>query len=119
MKINRYKLKPNLTVDDLMKLSAREGGSWINKESKLFISKCFYYKDCEFSIDIAFKDNIYDWDDSNNIIILDEDCCQPYRPFYGENFGADIKNFPCLEFVIKTYNEFMDSIGIFDIVKEN
>ena len=75
MKINRYKLKPNITTSDLIALNAREGGIWINKESKLFLSKCFYYKpyEIEFSIGIAFKDNIHDWNDFDNILVLDED----------------------------------------------
>ena len=56
MKINRYKLKSNIATNDLIKLNAREGGIWINKESKLFLSKCFYYEpyEFEFSIGIAF-----------------------------------------------------------------
>lgn len=37
MKINRYKLKSNIATNDLIKLNAREGGIWINKESKLFL----------------------------------------------------------------------------------
>lgn len=116
MKINRYKLKPNITTSDLIALNAREGGIWINKESKLFLSKYFYYKpyEFEFSIGISFKDNIHDWNDFDNILVLDEDFGQPYTPFYGDNFGEDVINFPCLEFVIEKYNEYMNSLGIFE-----
>lgn len=116
MKINRYKLKSNITNNDLMTLNAREGGIWINKESKLFLSKCFYYKpyEFEFSIGIAFKDNIHDWNDFDNILVLDEDFGQPYTPFYGDMFGKDVCNFHTLEFVIEKYNEYMNSLGIFE-----
>ena len=116
MKINRYKLKSNITTNDLIKLNAREGGIWINKESKLFLSKCFYYEpyEFEFSIGIAFKDNIHDWNDFDNILVLDEDFGQPYTPFYGDMFGKDVCNFPTLEFVIEKYNEYMSSLGIFE-----
>lgn len=111
MKIKRYALKDGTTLKDIKNVGGREGGTWINNESELFISKCFYYKplDFEFSIGIAFKKDILDWDDYANVLVLDEDFCQPYISFYGENFGKDITGSPVLEHCIKQYNEYMDS----------
>lgn len=54
MKAKSYKLKYTPTEEQLIKdLSARSGGSWINKNSKLCISKFFEFPkyDFEFSID--------------------------------------------------------------------
>lgn len=107
------------TADEATKLMFRTTLATVrqlNKESKLFLSKCFYYKpyEFEFSIGIAFKDNIHDWNDFDNILVLDEDFGQSYTPFYGDMFGKDVYNFPTLEFVIEKYNEYMNSLGIFE-----
>ena len=112
MKIKRYKIKNGTTAEDIKVAGGREGGTWINKESKFFISKCFEYKPTqfEFSIGIAFKEDLSDWNDFDNVLVLDEDFCQPYTPFYGDNFVKDITNFPTLENCIEQYNRFMDSL---------
>ena len=116
MKIKRFKLKDNVTRDDLIALGFRNGGSWIKKDAELFLSRCFEYKETEFeySISIAFSSDINDWNDFDNVLVLDEDFCQPYTPFYGYNYGKDITDFPTLENAIFKYNEFMSGLGIFD-----
>lgn len=112
MKMKRYKIKDTTTLDDIFACGAREGGSWVNKESEYLISKYCYFKktNFEFDIDVVFKKNILDWDDFNNVLVLDMDFCQPYTPFYGENYGEEITEFPTLEYCIEQYNEFMDSL---------
>ena len=116
MKIKRFKLKDNVTRDDLIALGFRNGGSWIKKDTELFLSRCFEYKETEFeySISIAFSSDINDWNDFDNVLVLDEDFCQPYAPFYEYNYGEDITDFPTLENTIFKYNEFMSSLGIFE-----
>ena len=116
MKIKRFKLKDNVTRDDLIALGFRNGGSWIKKDAELFLSRCFEYKETEFeySISIAFNSDINDWNDFDNVLVLDEDFCQPYTPFYEYNYGKDITDFPTLENIIFKYNEFMSSLGIFE-----
>lgn len=116
MKIKRFKLKDNVTRDDLIALGFRNGGSWIKKDAELFLSRCFKYEETEFeySISIAFSSDINDWNDFDNVLVLDEDFCQPYTPFYGDNYGKDITDFPTLENTIFKYNEFMSGLGIFD-----
>ena len=121
MKIKRFKLKNDIIKDDLTSLGFKNGGSWIKEDAELFICKSFEYKrdgferyPFEYSISVAFSSDINDWNDFDNVLILDEDFCQPYTPFYGDNYGKDINNFPVLEDVIFRYNEFMDSLGIFE-----
>ena len=116
MKIKRFKLKDNITKDNLIALKFRNGGSWIKKDAELCLSKYFEYKkyDFEYSIGIAFSSNINDWNDFDNVLVLDENYCQPYTPFYGDNYGKDIKDFPVLETVIDNYNKFMSSLNIFE-----
>lgn len=112
MKIERYKLRDGVTREELLENGFKEGGTWINKDAKLFLSRDFEDKKAgiEFSINIAFGSDISDWNDFDNVLVLDEDFCQPYTPFYGDDYGKEIKNFPTLESVIQIYNEFMNSL---------
>lgn len=120
MKIKRFKLKDNVTRDDLISLGFRSGGSWIKKDAELFLSRCYYRKktDFEYSIGIAFSSDIQDWNDFDNVLVLDEDFGQPYTPFYGDNYGKDITDFPVLEDVISNYNKFMSSLSILEEFSE-
>ena len=86
MKAKSYKLKYTPTEEQLInELRAKSGGSWIDKKSKLYISKSFRLPkyDFEFSIDICFIDDISDWNDFDNVLVLDEDC------LYNSNFRQD------------------------------
>ena len=120
MKMKRYRIKENTTVADILATGAREGGSWINKESKYFINHPCYYKKnrFEFDIGVAFKENVTDWNDFDNVIVLDEDFCQPYTPFYGDNYGKDITGFDTLIYCIEQYNAFLDSLPFIEEIKE-
>lgn len=119
MKIKRFKLKDDVTKEDLLAVGCKDGGTWIRKDAKLFLSRCFYYKetDFEFAIDIAFGPDIHDWNDFDNILVMDEDFGQPYTPFYGDNYGKDIEGFPTLEYAILKYNEFMSGLDILEEIK--
>lgn len=121
MKIKKFKLKDNITEKDLIALGFKNGGSWVKKDAELCLSVYFEYNDMfEYSIHIAFSSNINDWNDFDNILVLDEDFCQPYTPFYGDNYGKDVHDFPVLENVITRYNEVMSSLGIFEeIIEDN
>ena len=116
MKIKRFKLKDGITKDDLIALGFKSGGTWVKKDAELFLSKyvCVQGCDFEYSINVAFGQDINDWNDFDNVLILDEDFGQPYTPFYGENYGKCIAGFPVLESVIDGYNEFMSGLGIFE-----
>lgn len=111
MKAKSYKLKYTPTEEQLIEAGAKRGGIWIDEESVFYITKCFELSkyDFEFSISIYFKDDIGDWNDFDNVLVLDEDFLQPYTPFYGNNYKKEISNHPCLEYCIEKYNKFMDS----------
>ena len=114
MKAKSYKLKYIPSKEQLIKLGARPGGTWINQDSDLYISIAREFPDScgDFIICIGFPDfekGLVEWDDFNFVLVLDDDFGQPYTPFYGKNYKKDIQNSPCLECVIEAYNNFMDS----------
>ena len=120
MKAKSYKLKYIPTTEQLIKLGAQPGGMWFNRV-EWYISFTGEFPDScgNFSIYIGFPDfekGLAEWDDFNFVLVLDDDFGQPYAPFYGKNYKKDIQDFPCLEFVIEKYNEFMDS---FDFLCED
>lgn len=121
MKIKRFKVKNNITKQELISLGFKSGGSFVKEDAELYLSKSFYNKktDFEYSIDIVFSSDINNWNDFDNVLIIDENFCQPYTPFYGNNYGKDINDFPVLEMVINKYNQFMSSLGIFEEIDEN
>lgn len=121
MKAKSYKLKYIPAKEQLIKLGARPGGTWINQHSDLYISITREFPDSrgDFIICIGlpdFEKSLAEWDDFNFVLVLDDDFGQPYTPFYGKNYKKDIQNSPCLEFVIEKYNEFMDG---FDFLCED
>lgn len=117
MKAKSYKLKYVPTEEELIKNKFREGGSWINKKAKWFFTSEYYNAKTRFdmSISICFNEDLEDWNDFDNVEVLDEDFCQPYTPFYGDNYKKDIHGFKCLEWCIEKYNKFMDG---FDFLEE-
>lgn len=112
MKINRYYINPNTKKEDLIDVGFKSGGSWIIDDAVLFKT----YDICNnISISIAFTENILDFNDFDNILVIDEDFGQPYTPFYGDNYGKDIKN-KFIQKIIIGYNKFLDSLPF--LIKE-
>ena len=114
MKAKSYKLKYIPSQEQLIKLGARPGGTWICQYSKWYISFTGEFPDScgNFSIYIGFPDfeeGLVKWDDFSFVLVLDDEFGQPYTPFYGKNYKKYIQDFPFLECVIETYNKFMDS----------
>lgn len=117
-KIKRFKLIDNFTVDGFRnEYGIRDGGSWACDGAKHFIFKTIFFRDergheFEFSIYLCFPDDedMSKWNDLDYILVLDEDFCQPYTPFYtrfGEEIGED---FWCLKTFIEKYNDWMGSL---------
>ena len=122
MKIKRYKMKPGWRADMIVgssKCAWYYGGIYTNSFAYFHLIKFFYKKDIDFNftIEIEFKENTEDWNDLENILVIDDDFCQPYTPFYN-NFEIDVINFPALEFVIEQYNKLLDSFPFLEEVKE-
>lgn len=122
MKINRYKLRDDITKEYLEDLPYYKKGEaiWIAKDLVGYIPKCIMYKDLEVDVDIGFKEDIHDWNDFDNIIALDDDFGQLYTPFYKEEYfdkGEEITNFHYLEEFVKRYNKYMDSLPFLERVR--
>ena len=112
--IKKYILNDNLTINILKKNNFKEGGFI----KKIPFPKYYYYKklidDIELHIEISVNnDEIFIFNDFDNIIVLDDSFCQPYTPFYESK-----KGFPFLNKVIIEYNNAMDELVEKGILKE-
>jgi len=111
--MNRYKLRPGTTTEDIKQERFREGGSWINKNSVL--CKSITLIEDSIVLDIGFH-TAEDWNDFDYVLVLDDDFLQPYTPFYGDNYGKTIDNFEYLQRVIQRYNDEMDKLSFLERV---
>lgn len=115
-RILRFKLKPGLTKEDLIKT----GFTQTNDKRGYYFCKCFTNKKIKFemSINIKIPKDMEPWDDVTNVDVLDEDFLQPYTPFY-EELKRQSKNehqpsFYALNWAIDTYNKCMSSLDILE-----
>lgn len=123
MKIKRYKIKPDATRETILRCCHCGwfyGGSYVTKGADFTIFHHGAYRKThfEFSIDVAFKPDVQDWNDFDNILVLDEDWCQPYTPFY-DNYGKEVSDSPTLEYLIDEYNRFLGSLEFLEEVEED
>lgn len=123
LKIKRFKLKEGRPVpDDVIQYGFRKGGSWIHKDAAAFVSKVLRkadkrYRDYDISFNMCFRKNPEEFNDFDNVLVLDEEFGQPYTPFYGYMGNNDDKEpFPFLAWVISEYNEWMSG---FDFLEED
>ena len=98
MKAKSYKLKYIPTKEQLIKLGARPGGTWINQNSDLYISITREFPDScsDFINYIVFPDfekGLEEWDDFRFVLVLDVEFGQTYAPFYGKNYKKDLQEF--------------------------
>ena len=114
--IQRFKLKPNITDDDLTKLGFKISPS----NEYYYYCRYFTNKKLNFEISITIKipKDMEPWDDVTNVDVLDEDFLQPYTPFYAE-LKRQSKNeyqpsFHALNWAIDTYNKYMSSLDILE-----
>ena len=121
MIIKRFKLKEGRpTEEDLKRYNFRSGGRWIMNDSDIFVCYIWrkedpFFQDYEISFNMAFKKDRRDFNDFDNILVLDEEFGQPYIPFY--NFMNEKKDsFPFLDEVISAYNTW---ISKFDFLEED
>lgn len=103
-KINHYKLKENVTKELLLENGFREGG-WLKEIPN---PKVLFVRNLCNSIEIHIEINTetMEFDDFNNILVLDDDFCQPYGPFY-EDSDKVFEN--CAK-VRNKYNKVMDEL---------
>lgn len=115
-KINTYKLKDGIVVEDLEKLGFKEG-SWLSEYKDIeCMSKSMLIHD-DIRLYMIIRTNPIGFNDFEDTLVLDDDFAQPYTPFYGNNYKNNVEGFPFLEKVIDRYNNVMTLIGIFDIAE--
>lgn len=103
LKIKRYKLRYPADVSDIPE---SEHLSYVHPEA---VRGKIKYLVGEIAVTVTFPADLYDWNDFDFVIVLDEDFGQPYTPFY-HYMNGEINLFPFLEKVIRKYNEFMSSL---------
>ena len=108
-----YKLKDSITVDDLLNAGFKDG-YWNYKDGDC-VSRSIQLMD-SIELELFVKTNPMNFDDFENVIIMDSAFGQPYTPFYGDNYKEYIEGGSYLTEVIKKYNEVMDNLNIFEEV---
>ena len=135
MKANTYRLKPGTAMQDILSIPgvSKSSASYVRECSDAYLDKSIYKtmrvtmhdddasstwtekREYEISIIIAFdSSDLESWNDFDNVLVLDEDFCQPYTPFYGDNYKKEVSDFPFLEWVISEYNALFDSLPVFE-----
>lgn len=112
-KAKSYKLKDDITSEHLLNIGFKEG-YWNYKDGEC-VSKSIQLMD-SMELELFVKTNPMNFDDFENVIVMDSDFCQPYVPFYGDNYKKVIDGGNYLTEVIKRYNEEMDKLGVFEEV---
>ena len=112
--IKKYELNDKITIKKLKKNKFKEGGFMKNIPYPKYYYNRYLSYNIEFHIEISVNpDGTFTFDDFDNIVVLDDNFCQPYYPFY-EN---DI-DFPILNKIIMEYNKVMDEFVKKGILKE-
>lgn len=110
--IKNYELQSNLTIEKLKMSGFLEGGFLKRVPNpKYFINKPLTDSILLHIEIVVNPDNTLSFDDSNSIIVLDDDFCQPYYPFYDDSIDSHFLNS-----VIIRYNTVMDEFvkkGVF------
>lgn len=113
-KIKKYELNDNVTIKKLEKNNFNKGGFMKKIKSPKYYYNKYLVDDIELHIEIGINpDKTLSFDDYDNIIVLDDNFCQPYYPFYEEK-----KGFKFLNKVILEYNNTMDEFVKNGIFKE-
>lgn len=121
-KIHRYVAKEGITEEYLKAIGFRYGkvmgfdsafmGFAVSVEIKLpdFTNKNNDIK-IPFVISIAFGSDLSEWNDDDNVCVLEAYTGAVYGPFYAALYGEKLKTVPpCLPVLIDAYNEFMDRV---------
>lgn len=103
MIINSYKLKNNISINDLLK----EGFDY-SCDRKYLTKTTTLNNSIILWIRIALKDF------TTKIEVLDDEFCQYYIPFY-EYQNKEIKSFKSLNKVIDKYNSEMNKLKCFEL----
>lgn len=85
-------------------------GGWIKGGADGFICKKFHNKiiNEDMTIYVAFDRDMSEWNDYDNIQIVDDYDFQ-YSDFF-DRWDEEIEDDPILQYVIEEYNDYMDSL---------
>ena len=118
MKIKKYKLNENVSIETLKKNGFKEGGFMNEVPSPKYKYNKYLVDDIELCIEISVnEDKSLSFDDFNNVLVLDDEFCQPYTDFYNtQNPDSIVSGY--LNRVISKYNEEMDELVKKGILQE-
>ena len=89
-KIKNYKLTEDISIEKIKEIGFKKGGFMKEIPSPKYTYRKSLLDEIELCIEISVnEDNSLSFDDFNNILVLDEDFCQPYIPFYDEKVDFD------------------------------
>lgn len=100
LKIKRFKLKEKADVSDV---PFREHMTYVHKDAVRGFHRMLKGG---IELNVAFPQDLSEWNDFDFVLVLDDDFGQPYTPFYGF-LNGDTKPFPFLAEVVKEYNKVM------------
>ncbi len=115
-----YQLSPDLTEERLVKLGFYKGSFRHRDSSDFWYSKAWdLYEGIEFIIHINMTTR--EWNDYNDIDVLDVESGRPYETFY-EYLEGSMTMYPFLNNVIDTYEERMNQLvagGVLVLIQEH
>lgn len=110
---NSYKLKDGITKQQLVDMGFREG-AWQSEYKDIDCVSIIIKLIEDIELNLVVKTDPMEFDDFKDVLVLDSAFCQPYTPFYGDNYKQVIDSYGYLQKVVKRYNEVMNTIGIFE-----
>jgi len=108
--IKRYQLKSDITKEKLIEVGFKNS-DWQEKFKKPMVNYFANLID-DIELHIEIKTDLMEFDDFENVLVLDSNFGQPYTPFYNAKIS-----FEFLDKVIENYNMQMDKLvdkGILD-----
>lgn len=115
--IKRFRMKPGLEKWWLKNVPIEGEASWIHPKATRFISYRLDINGLEIDVDIGFPENLSEWDDFEYIIVMDDDFCQPYGPFYTKLDNPDWEGNDFLSILIEEYNNLLSNLPFLEEIK--
>ena len=112
MKMNRYKMKPGISISDIERYAEESGksfgtaGKWVSEDAEYLL---IVPLNLNFDVDVVFPKNIENWDDSKHILVMEDSAGQPcgWLNHYRKNPTEEEE--PSLH-LIELFNEKMDEL---------
>lgn len=115
--IKRFKLKSGLEKWWLTNVPIEGEASWIHPRAIRFIGYRLNINGLEIDVDIGFPENLTEWNDFEYIIVMDDDFCQPYGPFYTKLDNPDWNGNDFLNVLVEEYNNLLTNLPFLEEIK--